>query len=61
MTQEQRNYMTKAIVTTLEYAIFQHEVDRLETMLAKWCNPKSDISEDELKEDLRYLELICEA
>jgi hypothetical protein len=60
MTQEQRNYMTKAIINSMPLIIFKHEQDMLETMMAKYVDPKTVITEDELKEDVVYLDKLSQ-
>ena len=58
MTQQQRNWTIEAIINCMPLAIFQHEIERLETMMAKYVDPKTVISEQELKEDMTYLDKI---
>jgi len=53
------DYMKSAIKTAMEYAIFQHEVDKLLKMYSKYYDG-FEITEEELKEDLKYIERICE-
>jgi hypothetical protein len=52
MTQQQRNWTIEAIKNCLPLVIFQHEQERLQTMMAKYVDPKTVISEQELKEDM---------
>jgi hypothetical protein len=53
------DYMKSAIKTAMEYAIFQHEVDKLLKMYSKYYDG-FEITEEELKDDLKYIENICE-
>lgn len=53
------DYMKSAIKTAMEYAIFQHEVDKLLKMYSKYYDG-FEITDEELKEDLLYIERICE-
>jgi len=53
------DYMKSAIKTAMEYAIFQHEVDKLLKMYSKYYDG-FEITEEELKDDLKYIERICE-
>ncbi len=57
-TQQQRNWTIEAIKNCLPLVIFQHEQERLQTMMAKYVDPKTVISEQELKEDMTYLDKI---
>jgi hypothetical protein len=54
-----KDYMKSAIKTAMEYAIFQHEVDKLLKMYSKYYDG-FEITEEELKDDLKYIENICE-
>jgi len=54
-----KDYMKSAIKTAMEYAIFQHEVDKLLKMYSKYYDG-FEITEEELKDDLKYIERICE-
>ena len=54
-----KDYMKSAIKTAMEYAIFQHEVDKLLKMYSKYYDG-FEITDEELKEDLLYIERICE-
>jgi hypothetical protein len=58
MTQEQRNWTIEAIIKCMPLVLFQHEQDKLDTMMAKYVDPKTVISEQELKEDMTYLDKI---
>ena len=56
LTHEQRNWIISSIKNTFEYVVFQHEQDKLESMLAKYVDPIADISSQELTEDLMFLD-----
>lgn len=53
------DYIKSAIKTAMEWAIFQHEVDKLLQMYSKYYDG-FEITDEELKEDLLYIERICE-
>ena len=67
-----KDYMKSAIKTAMEYAIFQHpyfgmidkktayiKLDKLLKMYSKYYDG-FEITDEELKEDLLYIERICE-
>ena len=58
MTHEQRNWTLNAIRNCYDLCIFQHEVEHLEMLMAKYANPQTEISKDELEDDLLYLDKI---
>jgi hypothetical protein len=60
LTQQQREYMLKAIYNSFELVIFQHEQDALETMMARYVNPANDISDLEVRDDLIFLEKLTD-
>ena len=53
------NYMMSAVKTAMDYAILQHEVDKLKEIYSKY-HDNCDVSDEELKDDLRYIEKIVE-
>ena len=53
------NYMMSAVKTAMDYAILQHEVDKLKAIYSKY-HDDCEVSDLELKEDLRFIENICE-
>ena len=58
MTQKERNWMIQSIINCMPLVIFQHEQKALETMMAKYVDPKTVISEQDLAEDTIYLHKI---
>jgi hypothetical protein len=58
MTHEQRNFTINAIINCLPLVVFKHEEDKLQTMLAKYVDTKTKINEEELREDMVYLDKI---
>lgn len=58
MTQKERNWVIDAIINCQPLVIFQHEDEKLKTMMAKYVDPKTVISEGELREDIVYLDKI---
>lgn len=60
MTHHERNYMLSFIKNAFELVMLQCEHDRLETMMAKYCDPKTEISKEELKEDLLWISNLCD-
>ncbi|CAB4154111.1 hypothetical protein UFOVP630_18 [uncultured Caudovirales phage] len=58
MTQKERNWMIEAIVKCIPLVVFQHEEDKLQMMMAKYVNPKTIITPNELKEDMTYIDKI---
>ena len=55
ITQQQRDWMTKAILNSVDLAIFQHETEALTMMFWKY-SVNTEIEADELSEDLKYLD-----
>lgn len=55
ITDEQKNWMLKAILNSKDLIVFQHEEDALTMMYSKYANVK-EIATDELSDDLKYLE-----
>ena len=55
ITQQQKDWMTKAILNSVDLAIFEHETERLNMMFWKYSVNK-EIDEQELSEDLKYLD-----
>lgn len=55
ITQQQRDWMSKAILNSVDLAIFEHETEKLTMMFWKY-NVNMEIDTDELKEDLRFLD-----
>jgi hypothetical protein len=53
MTQEQKQWMLKAIKNAEPQAIFQHEVDALKVMYSKYID--TEPSQDEIKDDINFL------
>jgi hypothetical protein len=58
MTQKERNWVIEAIINCMPLVIFQHEQDKLNTMMAKYVNPKTVITDNEVREDIVYLDKI---
>jgi hypothetical protein len=58
MEMKERNYMLSFIKNAFQLVMFQHEQVRLETMMAKYCDPKTVITKQEVSEDLKWLENI---
>jgi uncharacterized protein YeaC (DUF1315 family) len=58
MTKQEREWVIKAIINCMPLIMFQHEQEKLESMMAKYVDPKTVISKDELKEDMTYLDKI---
>lgn len=58
MTDEQRRWTIEAITKAMPLVIFQHEEVRLETMLAKYSDPRTVIEAGEFREDICYLDKI---
>ena len=60
ITRELRNeYMMSAVKTAMDYAILQHEVDKLKEIYSKY-HDDCDVSDLEIKEDLMFIENIVE-
>lgn len=57
--EEKREWILKAIKTAMEYAIFQHEVDRLKFMYSKYKEDKF-FTVAEIKDDLIFIEKILD-
>lgn len=55
LTEEQKNWMLKAILNSTDLIIFQHEEEALSTMYWKYTK-RSTITEDELSDDIKYLD-----
>ena len=60
MTHQERNMTIEFIRKAYEFVIFQHEQERLDMMLAKYVNPATVISKQELAEDLKFLEKLSD-
>lgn len=56
LTHEQRNWIINAIRNSFDCIVFQHEQEKIDHMLAKYVDPNTDISAQEVAEDLMYLE-----
>jgi hypothetical protein len=55
LTQDQKEWMLKAILNSKDLIIFQHEEESLSMMYWKYATNK-DIDEQELSDDLKYLD-----
>jgi len=55
ITDEQKQWMLKAILNSKDLIVFQHEEDALSMMYWKYTNNK-EIDADELSDDLKYLD-----
>jgi len=58
ITDEQKQWMRKAILNSKELIVFQHEEERLKMMYSKYTDVK-EIDADELSDDLKYLEKLA--
>ena len=58
MKEEQRNWVLKAIDNCFESVVFQHQQERLQMMKAKYSDEDNEITQEELKEDMTYLDNI---
>lgn len=55
LTDEQKDWMLKAILNSIDLIVFQHEEEHLSMMYWKYTF-NSDITADELSDDLKYLD-----
>jgi len=56
MTTNERKWIIDAIVKSYELCVFKHEEEKLNTLLAKYVNPNNVVSEDEVGDDLTWLD-----
>lgn len=52
--------MIETIRKTFEFVIFEHEQVKLEHMLAKYVDPQTEITAQDLAEDLMFLEKLSD-